>query len=557
MPAVPKDTRLFIAAFLAILSLHLALIATTRLYPFTDLPDHLAAATIARHMEEPSNQFSRYYTVDSYGKPNTLHLVFCSLKIFPSVEFANRVFFLLYAALVPLATLAIIIKLGGNRWFSLLSFLLVYNYNMSWGFMGFAFAIPLVLAFYYLFMLDTQALESVSGGLFAAAFLVLLFFAHLLAALFCILLLCLRLAVGGAASRRAVFGSMLALVPLLVMISLWWRGETRDHAAPGTLAFLSGYYKNVYLETFAHRRGIFVFDNYHLYEGARGYAIALVFSSAIIIPACLYFLKRRLQARFGGRTHPPADADAPRDTSRPRRSADAAPLARALPLLLGSLLCVLLLPNEIPQQSVLYERFSVFLLLSIVICGSALAPRTLPRFVPGVFAALAVFHFALWSDYFISFNRENAGFNKSFLAPAGNDKKLAGFVYDYRYRGRPTYIHFPSYYIVWGKSVATAMVTDYRFGPVRRNVNRLRLPRYLEWVARLGNYDGRYGNMDYILVRGAVAEGFPSGDAAARPEAASMGPSAAVNIPAEYLEGFEPMRVSGRWTLYRKSAPRP
>jgi hypothetical protein len=117
-------------------------------------------------------------------------------------------------------------------------------------------------------------------------------------------------------------------------------------------------------------------------------------------------------------------------------------------------------------------------------------------------------------------------------------------MYDYTYRGRPTYIHFPSYYIVWEKSVATAMVTDYRFGPVRRNVDRRLLPRYLEWVARLGNYDGRYRDMDYILARGTVAASLAS-------------PSTAVNIPAEYLEGFEPMRVSGRWTLYRKSAPRP
>jgi hypothetical protein len=63
--------------------------------------------------------------------------------------------------------------------------------------------------------------------------------------------------------------------------------------------------------------------------------------------------------------------------------------------------------------------------------------------------------------------------------------------------------------------------------------------------------------MDYILVRGTVAERIPSADAAARPEAASIGPPAAVNIPAEYLTGFEPMRVSGKWTLYRKNAPRP
>jgi hypothetical protein len=521
MPAFPKDNKLFTAIFLVLLSAHLILVASTRLFPFTDLPDHLAAATIARHIGEPSNQFSEYYTVEAFGKPNTFHLIFCSLRIFPSVEFANRVFFLLCVALVPLATLWVITKLGGNRWFSLLSFLLVYNLNVNWGFVGFAFAIPLVLAFYCLFILDTHALESISSVSFAAAFLVLLFFVHLLAALFCILLLCLRLAIGGATSRRAVFGSMLVLVPFLVIISLWWRGEPRDHAAPGTLAFLSSYYRDLYLETFAHRRGIFVFDNCHLYEGARGYAIALAFSAAIIIPAGAFLLKRpRASSRVG--------MQRPADTGT-----GMTPLAPALPLFLGSLLCSLILPNEIPQQAVLYERFSVFLLLSIVICGSALAPRPLPRLAPSVFAALAVFHFALWSDYFISFNRENAGFNKSFLAPAESDKKLAGLVYDYRYRGRPTYIHFPSYYIVWEKSIATAMITDYRFGPVRRNVNRPGLPRYLEWVARIGDYDGRYRDMDYLLVRGTAS------------------------IPARYLKGFGAMRVSGTWALYERIPLRP
>jgi len=520
MPVVPNSNRVFAAVFLGLLLLHLVLIATARLYPFTDLPDHLAAATIARHIDEPSNQFNRYYAVNALGKPNTLHLVFCSLTVFPSVEFANRVFMLLYAALLPLATLAVITRLGGNRWFSLLSFVLLYNCSVSWGFIGFAFAVPLVLIFYYLFILDRRALESVSGALFAAAFLLLIFFTHLLAALFCILVLCLALLFRGAASRRAALGGLLATIPLLALTALWWRGETRDAAAPGTLPFLSNYYGTVYLQSFAARRGIFVFDNYHLQAGARGYALALVFSLAIIVPPALFLLRRRAARSL------------------------ATELAPALPLFLGSLLSVLVLPTEIPQQTVLYERFSVLLLLSLIMCGSILAPRTPPRLLPVAFTALAAAHLVLWSEYFISFNRENSGFDKSFLEPAGRAETLAGFIYDYTYRGRPTYIHFPSYYIVWEQSVATAMITDYRFGPVRRNVDRRLLPRYLEWVARLGNYDGRYRDMDYLLVRGSV-----QGAAASR--------SGAPEVPAEYLEGFQPVRANGAWSLYRRAAPRP
>ncbi len=211
----------------------------------------------------------------------------------------------------------------------------------------------------------------------------------------------------------------------------------------------------------------------------KGYAIAALFSLGVAVPAAVSLLARRRGA------------------------------SSVLPLLLAAALCCLFLPNELPQQAVLYERFSVFLLLALIVFGASRSPARLPRAAAAAFVALAVLHYALWASYFFEFNRENAGFDRAFLRPAGSGKKLAGLVNDYTYRGRPIYIHFPSYYIVWEKGVATASLADFRFGPVRRNTNAIELPRYLEWVGKRGNYDGRYRDMDYLLIRGGSApEGF-------------------------------------------------
>jgi hypothetical protein len=531
MAAVSKDSRLFVLTFLVLLGLHVALISTARLFPFTDLPDHLAAATIARDMGEPSNDFASYYRVDLFGKPNIFHLVFCGLTIFPSVELANRIFLILYAVLLPTATLALIVRLGGNPWCSLLSFLLLYNYNVGWGFVGFAFSIPLVLLFYRLFIVDATTLESAAGTALAALSLVLLFFVHILAALFCLVLLFLDAASSGARARRTLPARVLAVLPFVALAALWSRGEVLGHLGPGILAFLANYYRHVFSRTFESRLGVLVFDNYYLFAGSRGWAVALLFSCAILASAGFFAVTRRSRARLDirlSRIAPSGSASPVGPAGSPPPTRPASPISPVFPLVIGSLLCVLVLPNGIPQQSVLYERFSVFLFLSLILWAGANAPRRLPRAIPAVLIAFAFLHFILWSGYVLAFNRENAGFDGSFLEPKGRDMTLAGLMYDYRYRGKPIYIHFPSYYIVWERSAATAMITDYRFGPVRRAVGPGTLPRYLEWVARFGNYDGRYRDMDYLLVRGRVPG----------------------TTAAEDLGGFGLVRTSGDWALY-------
>ncbi|HVO76815.1 MAG TPA: hypothetical protein VMT60_02420, partial [Candidatus Bathyarchaeia archaeon] len=522
MAAPAFEKRLFTALFVGMIALHAVGLLSTRLYPFTDIPDHLAAATIIRDAGEPAGRLARYYLVDTFMKPNTFHVAFCALRIFPSVEVANRLFFALYVSLFPIAVLAAIRKLGGNSWFAFLSFLLVYGYSVSWGFAGFALAIPLVVLFCTCFVLDPRGISHLPRVIGAASFLAFLYFVHVLAAMFCLFVLLVDAVARRERPAEAARGLAFTALPLIVLVAAGWRAETRGSLGPGTLSFLAGYYLHSFVHTFPARCSLPILDNYHLFKGAAGYAIAGVFSFVIIAAAAFPRLAgrgdgsaaafQRLLGRPDGPTAAcPGFAPGPPDDA-PARTAGSVTgrPAGALSILFAAVICCLLLPNEIPQQSVLYERFSVLALLALVIYGGSRAPGRIRASGAAVLVALSVLHYTVWANYLFDFNRENAGFDREFLRPAASGEKLAGLIYDYTYRGRPIYIHFPSYYIVWQGGAATSDVTDYRFGPIRRAASALELPRYLEWVGKRDNYDGRYRDMDCILMRG-----WPPGEAAA------------------------------------------
>jgi hypothetical protein len=508
----PRERRTFRTLFVGLIALHLAVVLSARLYPFTDLPDHLAAATIARAEREPSSPLAAAYVVDAFPKPNTAHLVFCSLPIFPSAESASRIWIALCVVLLPVSVLVAIRRLGGNEWLAFPSFFFVYHYSVSWGFVGFALGVPLAVLFAALFVLDERGARGTPRLLGAAAALVILYFVHILAALFSTFALFLAAAMRRRGAGRSLAAAAGACVPVAILAAVWWRDETRAYAGTGLAAFLSRYYREVFAERFLARGSVLIFDNYHLFAGKAGYAVATLFSLATLAGAAW------AAGRGGG---------AALAAGRPRGSSRASSRA-VLPLALAALLCCLLLPNEIPQQSVLYERFSVLLFIAIVVWSAARAPAATPRPLVVSLAALAVVHLALWTGYIFDFNRENAGFDAAFLRPARDGMTLAGIVDDYMYRGRPTYIHFPSYYIVWERDPATATLVDFRFAPVRRRPGAPALPRYLEWAGKLGNYDGRYRDMDYLLMRGG-----------------------------EPPAGFVVSRRAGRWSLCERTVAAP
>jgi hypothetical protein len=509
------DNRLFLTIFFILIGLHLLLICTQRLYPFTDLPNHLAAATISRYYDDPSNRFAEFYALDRFLKPNVFHQWFCSLPPFPSVEAANRFFLCLYVLLLPLAVLILIEHLGGNRWYAFLSFLLLYNYNASWGFVGFIFALPLIL---FLLRLSAGHIDRpTSGHGFAVAvLLVALFFVHALAALFSVLLYIVCLFTTRRLTPKGKVFRIAAAIPSLVLLNVWWNSDVAGHGGSPMVSDLGAYYTRYFIGSIPERYTFLFLDNYLVREGGAGIAVGLFFSFCIIVPF-LYLSIRRVIIR---------------------EIKDGVDVRPALALFATSLVCYLILPSDIPGQTVLYQRFSVLLLLSIITVGACLARSTpnrlaqitLNRITKIGLIIVCIAHFVLWADNFIFFNRENRAFNRELLREVRDSGTLAGLVFDYRYRGNPAYIHFPNYYIVWRRGIACTKIVDYRFGTVRRRVGIDALPHYLEWVVRYDDYDGTYMKLDYLLVRGTPTE-------KAR----------------RLLEGFRPAAEAGKWTLYENS----
>ena len=495
IPNGARGNKAFTLIFVLLILLHIVLINATRLFPFTDLPNHLAAATIHRYYGGEGNLLDEYFSLDLFPKPNVFHLLFCGLPLFPSVEFANRIYLSLYAAALPLSLLLLLRRFRGDRWFSLLAFPLLYNYSVSWGFTGFFFAVPLVLLSFGL-MTDPAGRGGAKRGVLLAGILALLFFVHALAALFALLLLVSVAAVRSRGDPIALLRRLAAAVPLVILVALWWRSEPGGKELP---SFLLQYYTGPFIRSIPKRIHLLFLDNYHLFEGGAGIAAATALSLVIVLPSLA----------AAGRSF---------------RSGDRPVLRSAAPLLLlaCSAGCFLLLPNEIPRQSILYQRFSMLVLLSLALAGGVAAgahPAGIRRPVPGgaralLFTAAALLHLALWSAYFIDFNRENASFGPA-LFPEEPRGTLAGFVVDHTYRGRPSYIHFPCYYTVWRRGVAATKLVDYRFSNVRRKRGGEWLPYYLEWPASLAGYDGRYSNAGLILVRG-VPRGAAAGEIAGR-----------------------------------------
>ena len=500
--------NLFALLFLLLIGLHLFLMASVRMYPFLDTPNHLAIATICRYYGEPTNQFASYYTIDTFFKPNIFHLFFCGSPLFSSVEFANKVFYCLYIALFPLSMLLVIKKIGGNQWFSLLSFLFLYNINVLYGFNGIIIALPFVMFTFYC-MLNYLNKQTVLSGITLAGLLVMLFFMHVLAALFALLIIGACSFLSDKKSFFSAVKTFMPAVPLIALIAIWWYRDSVQYHGTSLAGFLFKYYAGEYFKTLHLRGGFLIFDNFRLQEGIPGYALALLFSLFVIalFALAIYSYKRR-----------------------PEKSEKNGHVKTVSTCLICSAAIFFLIPESLPGYSFLFERFSVFIFIFFILLGSILFSDRLKKAVPGAICIMCLIHFLLWADYFRDFDNENRMFNREFFSSISNDKRLAGLMYDYRFRGRSVYENFADYFVVWKQGITNTRVIDDRSFPIQRKASKEILPPDIEWSGKHDSYDGSYSSMDYILVRGELS-----------PKAQ------------HYLEDFKVSRQAGMWILYEKA----
>jgi len=211
-------------------------------------PIRLAAATIYRHLGEPGNQFSQFYSIPTVLTSNIFSPGIYRSRIFPSVEFGNKVFYVLYVVLLPVATLLLIRKLGGNVWFALLSFAMLYNFNTHWGYCDYTLGIPVILFLVLQLVYYTEKptlLKAVSLSLL----LILLFFHTCPTRVLCSMFRPDRRARCLPGQTPETWRRLLILVPVLVLLV---------HAAMNTdkaqsHAVISKYYRSQYFQTLWER----------------------------------------------------------------------------------------------------------------------------------------------------------------------------------------------------------------------------------------------------------------------------------------------------------------
>ena len=104
-------------------------------------------------------------------------------------------------------------------------------------------------------------------------------------------------------------------------------------------------------------------------------------------------------------------------------------------------------------------------------------------------------------------------------------------MFENSFRGRPVYIHFPNYYIIWKQGVATTSIISYRFGIIRRAATQDDLPAYHDILDDESVDRNRYRDMEWLLTRGD-------------PEGGQDG----------YLVHHRRQRTQGAWSLYAKSS---
>ncbi|MEO5602552.1 MAG: hypothetical protein ABIR06_16640 [Cyclobacteriaceae bacterium] len=471
--------------------------------PFIDLPNHLAEATIYKFYE-PGNVLSQYYKPTPWYFPNSFHTVFCSL--FNSVEVGNKVFHIFYIILLQGSVFLAIRELKGNSWYGLLAILFTYNYNVTFGFVGFAISLPFLIILFYVILLDIKK-DKLVLKVCIAFLLVLLFLMHAQNALLGLLMYGLMMIYHYRRSfKRLILHGMLIPLPLLAMIFTWW--FTRDQENEGsTLEYLKDYYGSGYWQGLSTRLRIIVFDNFQLQEGMPGVVIASIFFFCVLLPVVwLRPWKRRPGTTISVET------------------------VYAGIFFVITFGCYLLVPDKLPGQTPIFQRFCTIVMLSFIMLASIWLSKANVPWLKYFVILVSVTYTLFWFEYIYAFNQANKNFNKAIFSGTSNQGKLAGLIYENAYRGRKVYIHYPNYFIIWNQGIAASKIIDYRFGVVRRVAAESELPFYQELIGENYSYQPQYARVNYLLVRG----------------------SAPVK-PDRNLTDFSLLRHSPPWSLYQKN----
>jgi hypothetical protein len=468
-------------------------------WPFTDVPFRMAAATIERGQHGSPGPLTGYFsTTIGVFTPTMLFTLVAGSPLWPSVETATRVLLASYLISVPLLVALLIRRLGGQVWLAVLSLVVLFNFNLATGLLEFVLGIPVILLLLHaLVSFDRSGSRMAAAAM--AALLALLFWVHALVMLFGVLLVLLYVATSR--TRRTTVAMACVLVPALALFAGWWLGRPNDGGVSGELW---KYYSTSYLRTFGLRKGILINDNRQLYPERFGTGTAAALALVILGHAAVALVRTARRVRW----------------STPGR--------RVIALFaVSALASVLLLPDRLTGEPSIFERFSVFLMIGAVLVAGVTWPGRISRRHVAALSLGALLYVGMRAEYFVAFARDAQDFNRALLPEAGAGNTLLGLVYDWGFRGHPTYNAFPNYFIVWKQGIAATELTTFRFYVVHASPGAPWLPRYRPYP-NPRSYQPADLATAYVLVRGPIP-----------PE-----------LPVE--RDYSLVRAAGPWRLYSK-----
>jgi hypothetical protein len=202
-------------------------------------------------------------------------------------------------------------------------------------------------------------------------------------------------------------------------------------------------------------------------------------------------------------------------------------------LLLCAGFVIVLAPPGLPPYWSVYQRFTVFMLLGVILTAAlGYAKRPPGAAMKAVIVLVAAVHMGLWAEHFIAFRTEANTLRQVLPEPAPG-AILGVHVTDATYRGDVEALHYAAdYHTAWHGGIVVSNLYDFPFTVVRRRADETILPRRADVRAHGPDALVDYPHVRHVLVRGRL------GDAP------------------RFESHFHEARTAGRWRLYERRALR-
>lgn len=191
--------------------------------PFTDYPVHLSLIQAIDLSANTPSTLKNNFETHWFSPYSVTYLLGQSMTLLFSVETIGRILLGTYLLLTPLLFFRFMRSIGKPPYLAFPICLLLFNFNMSWGFLSFLTAIPLVIESStqsYLYLKKA----SWKQGLFLSCLFVLLFFTHIFALILGLGFLLCSFIAGLIVDKKIFSASLIPFVSLpAVILAVIWR----------------------------------------------------------------------------------------------------------------------------------------------------------------------------------------------------------------------------------------------------------------------------------------------------------------------------------------------